>query len=130
MPVEAIDESVALGAIYIANHLQGVKAIISMTQTGATPLLMSRLSSGIPIFAYTPVQATQRRVCLYRGVLTHVFDSEKIENAAINQVAVDELKAAGVVADGDLVLITKGDYTQVHGGTNTLKVIRVGNNIR
>ncbi|MDP6969408.1 MAG: pyruvate kinase [Gammaproteobacteria bacterium] len=130
VPIDAIDESVALGAMYIANHLQGVKAIVSMTLTGATPLLMSRLSSGIPIFAFTPVAATQRRVCLYRGVMTHAFDSENIDNAAINQIAINELKANGSVEDGDLVLITKGDYTKAHGGTNTLKVVRVGNNIR
>ncbi len=130
VPIEATDESIAMGAMYIANHLQGVKAIVSMTLTGATPLLMSRLSSGIPIFAFTPQPATQRRVCLYRGVITHAFDSDYIDNAEINQIAINQLKATGEVVDGDLVIITKGDYTKVHGGTNTLKVVRVGNNIR
>jgi pyruvate kinase len=130
VPIDATDESIAMGAMYIANHLQGVKAIVSMTLTGATPLLMSRLSSGIPIFAFTPLEATQRKVCLYRGVITHAFDSEHIENAQINQIAIDELLATGEVEDGDLVIITKGDYTKAHGGTNTLKVVRVGNDLR
>ena len=130
VPIDATDESIAMGAMYIANHLQGVKAIVSRTLTGATPLLMSRLSSGIPIFAFTPLETTQRKVCLYRGVITHAFDSEHIENAQINQIAIDELLATGEVKDGDLVIITKGDYTKVHGGTNTLKVVRVGNDLR
>ena len=130
VPIDATDESIAMGAMYIANHLQGVKAIVSMTLTGATPLLMSRLSSGIPIFAFTPLETTQRKVCLYRGVITHAFDSEHIENAQINQIAIDELLATGEVEDGDLVIITKGDYTKAHGGTNTLKVVRVGNDLR
>ena len=130
VPIDATDESIAMGAMYIANHLQGVKAIVSMTLTGATPLLMSRLSSGIPIFAFTPLEATQRKVCLYRGVITHAFDSEHIENAQINQIAIDELLATGEVEDGDLVIITKDDYTKAHGGTNTLKVVRVGNDLR
>ncbi|HCH23805.1 MAG TPA: pyruvate kinase [Oceanospirillaceae bacterium] len=130
VPIDATDESIAMGAMYIANHLQGVKAIVSMTLTGATPLLMSRLSSGLPIFAFTPLEATQRKVCLYRGVITHAFDSEHIENAQINQIAIDELLATGEVEDGDLVIITKGDYTKAHGGTNTLKVVRVGNDLR
>jgi len=130
VPIDATDESIAMGAMYIANHLQGVKAIVSMTLTGATPLLMSRLSSGIPIFAFTPLETTQRKVCLYRGVITHAFDSEHIENAQINQIAIDELLATGEVKDGDLVIITKGDYTKAHGGTNTLKVVRVGNDLR
>jgi pyruvate kinase len=126
VPIGATEESIALGAMYIANHLQGVKAIISMTQTGATPLLMSRLSSGIPIFAFTPSESSQRKVCLYRGVVAHAFDSENMDNAQINQIAVNNLKTSNVVEDGDLVIITKGNYVNAQGGTNTLKVVQVG----
>ena len=128
--VHNIDESVALSAMYAANHLNGVKAIICMTQTGQTPLLMSRIRSGIPIFAFTPEEETQRRVCLYRGVITHPFDSDVLENSEVNHVAVEQLKNLGVVKNGDIVLITKGDYVKAHGGTNTLKVVRVGNQIQ
>ena len=32
----------------------------------------------------------------------------------------------GKVRDGDLVIITKGDLAGVHGGTNAMKIIRVG----
>ena len=116
--------------MYAANHLDGVKAIICMTQSGQTPLLMSRIRSGIPIFAFTPEAETQRRVCLYRGVITHPFDSDVLENSEVNHIAVEQLKALGVVKDGDIVLITKGDYVKAHGGTNTLKVVRVGNQIQ
>ena len=128
--VHSIDESVALSAMYAANHLDGVKAIICMTQSGQTPLLMSRIRSGIPIFAFTPEAETQRRVCLYRGVITHPFDSDVLENSEVNHIAVEQLKALGVVKDGDIVLITKGDYVKAHGGTNTLKVVRAGNQIQ
>ena len=128
--VHNIDESVALSAMYAANHLDGVKAIICMTQSGQTPLLMSRIRSGIPIFAFTPEAETQRRVCLYRGVITHPFDSDVLENSEVNHIAVEQLKALGVVKAGDIVLITKGDYVKAHGGTNTLKVVRVGNQIQ
>ena len=128
--VHSIDESVALSAMYAANHLDGVKAIICMTQSGQTPLLMSRIRSGIPIFAFTPEAETQRRVCLYRGVITHPFDSDVLENSEVNHIAVEQLKALGVVKNGDIVLITKGDYVKAHGGTNTLKVVRVGNQIQ
>ena len=101
-----------------------------MTQTGKTPLLMSRISSGIPIFAFTPQEKTQRRVCLYRGVITHPFDSKVIDNDQVNHVSVEQLKTLGVVKDGDIVLISKGDYVSAHGGTNTLKVVRVGDLIQ
>ena len=130
LSIKAIDECVAMSAMYAANHLCGVKAIICMTQTGQTPLLMSRISSGLPIFAFSPRPETQRRVCLYRGVITHPFDSEQISNAQVNQEAVNQLEQLGIVTKGDIVLISKGDYVKAHGGTNTLKVVRVGQKIQ
>ncbi len=124
-----IDETIALSAMYAANHLQGVKAIICMTETGATPLLMSRIRSPLPIFAYSRHEATQNRVVIYRNVHSVAFDSAMIETHQVNQVAIDLLKERGVVNDGDLVVVTKGDYINAQGGTNTMKVVRVGETI-
>lgn len=124
------DETIAMSAMYAANHLKGVKAIICMTESGATPLLMSRIRSEQPIFAYSRHPKTQRRVAIYRGVKTVPFDSQNIPNEEINQYAVDELIRRKVVCDGDLVIITKGDYVNAQGGTNTMKVVRVGNSIK
>jgi pyruvate kinase len=58
------------------------------------------------------------------------FDSETIPPEETNARAVDELVKMGVVKDGDLVVITKGDYVNAQGGTNTMKIIRVGTDIR
>ncbi|MEH6628059.1 MAG: pyruvate kinase [Motiliproteus sp.] len=127
---ENIDESIALSAMYAANHLDGVKAIICMTESGDTPLLMSRIRSAQPIYAFSNHPRTQNRVTMFRGVKTIPFDSDQIPNEEVNQLAVDELKKRGVVADGDLVIITKGDYVKAHGGTNTLKIVRVGQQVR
>jgi len=126
---EKVDESIALGAIYLANHLKGVTAIICMTETGDTPLQMSRIRSHQPIFAFTPSIKTQNRVALFRGVKPVPFDSEEIENDQINIEAIRELIKRGVVADGDKVLITKGNHANVHGGTNTLKIVNVSDAI-
>ncbi|EPJ43566.1 MAG: pyruvate kinase [Osedax symbiont Rs1] len=125
-----IDEVIGLAAMYAANHLSGVKAIVCMTATGGTPLLMSRISSGLPIFALTPKQSTQQRMALMRGVQPISFDLSTLPPPAINQAAVDCLLTAGAVADGDVVIITKGDYVNVNGGTNTLKIVRVGAKIQ
>lgn len=124
-----IDESIALSAMYSANHLEGVKAIISMTETGATPLLMSRIRSSQPIFAFSRHPDTQTRVALYRGVKNVPFIASEIPNEEINQQAVDELVRREVVSEGDLVIITKGDYINAQGGTNTMKVVRVGDRV-
>ncbi len=114
-----------MATMYAANHLE-VKAIAALTESGSTPLWMSRISSGIPIFALTAHVSTRRKVTLYRGVYPISFDSKSRDHATINREAVDELKRRGVVRDGDLVIITKGDLMGVMGGTNAMKILRVG----
>jgi len=122
----AIDESIALAVMYTANHLPGIKAIICLTETGSTPRLMSRISSDLPIFAFSRRIGTQRSVALYRGVQTVAFDTDTISAEDANKRAVEQLKAEGVVTDGDLIILTKGDTMNIHGGTNSMKIIRVG----
>lgn len=128
--MERIDEAIALSAMYAANHLQGVSAIICMTETGSTPRLMSRIKSSLPIFALSGHHSTQHRVVLFRGVQTIPFDSSTIANEHTNAAAVEQLLQQGVVQNGDLVVITKGDYANAQGGTNSMKIVRVGNDIR
>jgi pyruvate kinase len=107
-----------------------VKAIICMTESGDTPRLMSRIRSHLPIYAFSRNLRTQNRVALYRGVNTIPFDTALIPNEDVNRRAVDELVKRGVVVEGDHVLITKGDYANAQGGTNSLRVVRVGDDIR
>ena len=127
---QRIDESLALSAMYVANHLQGVKAIICMTETGYTPLLMSRISSSLPIYAMAEKPGTCEIATLYRGVVPIPFKASVLDPSEVNHSAVEKLRELEVVSDGDLVLITKGDFVNVHGGTNTLKIVRVGETIR
>lgn len=129
-PMTRIDEAIALSAMYAANHLEGVKAIICMTETGATPLIMSRIKSPLPIYAFSRYPATQYKVALYRGVQTVAFDAEKMPADEVNARAVAELERLGVVSKGDLVLISKGDYANAQGGTNSVKIVQVGGRIR
>ncbi|MCV6612838.1 MAG: pyruvate kinase [Amphritea sp.] len=125
-----IDETIGMAAMYAANHLSGVKAVIAMTETGATPLLMSRIRSGLPIFALSPNTASLHRTAMFRGVVPMHFDASSMPHEQINQSAVNSLLEAGVINTGDLVMISKGDYLNVHGGTNTLKIVRVGHDIK
>jgi pyruvate kinase len=119
------DEAIAKATMYTANSL-GVKAIAALTESGSTPLWMSRISSGIPIFAMTRHVETRRKVTLYRGVYPVSFDVTTPDHATVNKEAIDELVRRGAVRDGDLVIITKGDLMGVHGGTNAMKIICVG----
>ena len=120
-----IDEAIAMATMYTANHLH-VKAIASLTESGATTLWMSRISSGIPIYALTSHVETRRKVTLYRGVYPISFELSSTNHAEVNREAVDELLRRGAVREGDLVIITKGDLMGVLGGTNGMKIVRVG----
>jgi pyruvate kinase len=117
-------EAIAMGAMYMANHLN-IKAIAALTESGTTTLWMSRISSGIPIFALTPHEHTARRVTLYRGVYPVLFPRSHNDHVSLNFDTVKELKDRDVVEDGDIVLITKGDL-EVPGATNALKLVQVG----
>jgi len=125
---EGMDEAIAMAAMYMANHLD-VKAIAALTETGTTVLLMSRISSGIPIFALTPHIETLGKVTLYRGVYPVSFQVDHADYATLNLEAIEELQRSGVVSDGDLVIITKGDL-EVQGSTNSLKLVRVGDMVK
>ncbi len=125
MRFKRADEAIAKAAMFTANSL-GVKAIAALTESGATPLWMSRISSGIPIFAMTRHVETRRKVTLYRGVYPVSFDVTTPDHATVNREAIDELVRRGAVRDGDMVIITKGDLMGVLGGTNAMKIITVG----
>lgn len=120
-----VDEAIAMAAMYTANHLD-IKAIISMTESGSTPLWMSRIRSGIPIYGLSRHEATRRRMVLYRGVYPIAFDATRYERPLLNFKAVEELEKRGVVKKGDLVIITKGDLMGVHGRTNSMRIFTVG----
>ncbi|WP_275097430.1 pyruvate kinase [Sedimenticola hydrogenitrophicus] len=120
-----IDEAIAMAAMYTANHLD-VAAIAAWTETGYTPMWMSRISSGIPIYALTSHVATRRKVTLFRGVYPVSFDVSSDSDQDINKAIVSEMLQRGAVRNGDLLIITKGDTSGVMGGTNVMKILRVG----
>jgi pyruvate kinase len=122
---ERIEEAIAMATMYTANHLN-VRAILALTESGSTVLWMSRISSGIPIFALTRHAATRRRLTLSRGVYPLRFDVVHINPSWVIQAAINAVLHRGLAKKGDLVILTKGDYKGVSGGTNTMKILRVG----
>ncbi|WMP19108.1 pyruvate kinase [Thiothrix lacustris] len=122
---ERIDEGIAMATMYTANHM-GVRAIATLTESGATPLWMSRIRSGIPIYALTSRDAAARRVCMYRGVYPVKLHEPMKDPKIANRQAVELMIEEGIVENGDLVIITKGDFMGIKGGTNQLKILRVG----
>ena len=120
-----VDEAIAMATMYTANHLD-IKAIITLTESGTTPLWMSRVKSSIPIYGLSRHVTTQRRMALYRGVYPIPFDATDTDRRVINHAAVNELQKRGILKEGDLVIITKGDLIGIHGKTNSMKIVTVG----
>ncbi|BDM64492.1 pyruvate kinase [Shewanella sp. NFH-SH190041] len=121
----SIEETIALSTMYAANHLNGVKAIIALTESGATPQLMSRITSALPILGLSRHETTLAKMALYRGVQPIFFDSTVHAAEKVASNAMKMLKEAGYLQSGDLVLMTKGDAMETVGGTNTCKVLIV-----
>lgn len=119
------DETIALASMYAANHFPGVKAIISLTESGHTPLIMSRIRSGVPIYCYTRHPTTQRRAALFRGVYTVPFDAAPLDPAIVSDAAIDQLKKQRLLKKNDWVILTKGDFYSDSGGTNGMKILKV-----
>ena len=119
-----IDQTIAMGALFTAHHL-GAKAIVALTDSGSTPLWMSRHRIHIPIYALTTRENTQRRMALYRNVHALLMDTSTDRDTALNQ-AEQHLKSRGIVNQGDVYAITCGEPMGSPGGTNMLKICKVG----
>jgi len=119
-----IEEAIAMSSMYAANHLKGITAIITMTESGKTALMTSRITSGLPIFALSKHQKTLNLTALYRGVIPIYFDSTKDGVEAANE-AIMLLCKKKFLFNNDLVIVTQGDIMGKIGKTNTSRILKV-----
>jgi len=119
-----IDQSVAAAALFSAHHLR-VKAIAALSQSGSTALWISRHNIACPIYALTPEVSSQRQMALYRNVRPLYLEQGEDREKVLRAVE-DLLLAKGLVHHGDLIVMTMGEPMGKSGGTNALKIVRVG----
>ena len=119
-----IDQSIAMGALFTAFHL-GCKAILALTESGSTALWMSRYKTHVPIYALTSKVVSQRKMALYRNVRPLLMPNFTDRDEALSH-AEALLIERGVLKPGDTYAITCGEPMGHPGGTNMLKVCRVG----
>lgn len=125
-PFEEIDYTIAMSAMYAANHI-GAKVVAALTQTGKTALVMSRISSNISIFAMSDNNKTLQKVTLYRGVYPCYIEKTSMDDwNDVNTHVVDNLQSKSAVENGDIAILTKGMHKDKSGGTNLIKILRVG----
>jgi pyruvate kinase len=120
-----IDQSIAMAALFAAHHLK-VKAIASLTESGSTALWMSRLITGIPIYALTQEVRTRYKVSIFKGVFPLMVPQSGHDRERVLFDAEEALIAAGAVEVGDLIVLTIGEPIGKPGGTNTMIIVKVG----
>jgi len=120
-----IDQSIAYGALFTAYHLRA-RAIVALTESGSTPLWMSRHNIDMPIYAMTPSRATQRKASLYRNVHTFELNPAASDRESVLKAAEDLLLAKGLVKKDDMIVIAWGEPMGQVGGTNALKITKIG----
>ena len=123
-PPSDVEEAIARATVFTANNLN-IKAVAAMTQSGKTVLLMSRMHCAVPIYAMSSVVETRRRVTLFRGVYPIKFKGARNPERSLH-MAEDELLARGAVRNGDYIVLTIGEPFGKAGGTNTMKIVKVG----
>jgi pyruvate kinase len=119
-----VEEAIAHATVFTANNLN-IKAVAAMTQSGKTVLLMSRLPNSVPIYAMSAVPETRRKVTLFRGVYPVKFKGARDPEKSL-ELAEDELLQRGAVQNGDYMVLTIGEPYGIAGGTNTMKIVKVG----
>ena len=119
---ESYTDLVAMSAMYAAHHLKDVKAIVGLTNTGNTPRMMSRITSGLPIFGLSKNEKSLAKMALYRGVKPVFFDPE--DDTKVVEKVINCMVQKGHLQKGDKIIMTKGDVA-ISGSSNTIKVLIV-----
>ncbi len=117
-----VDQAVARASVYVAERLPDLKAIVCLTESGDTPLWMSRVLLDVPIIALSPQHTSLNRVALFRGV--NSFHCELVGNSAAEVLdnALTQLSTQGVLTPSDKVIATLGSRIGTCGHTNTMTI--------
>ena len=99
----------------------GARAIVVPTTTGRTASRVARLRPHQPIIALTPSRRAVSQMAIEWGV-TPVYVPECADVEELWSMSVDTARASGIVADGDLIVITAGTAVNVPGTTNVIKI--------
>ena len=122
--INNIDEAIAISSMSIARNMD-IKAIVALTESGSTALMLSRYRTNIPIYAFTRNEDTQRRVSLYRGVISYQYPFLVDSMSDVIEDVRKELVGSSILKSGDLIVLTSGSPLRVSGGTNSLRLINI-----
>jgi pyruvate kinase len=123
--LERADQAIAMATMFLAEHI-GVRAIVAMTESGGTARYLSRFRSSTPIYAFSRHADARRRMSLIRDVFPMDYDSRGQTPREAARGSVLKLVNAGLLSAGERVVFTSGEHMEMHGATNTLRLLQVG----
>jgi pyruvate kinase len=123
--LQAADQAIAMASMFLAEHIK-VRAIIALTESGGTARYLSRFRSSVPIYGLSRHDGARRRMAMIRDVFPVNYNSQGQATREAARGAILHLFTMGALAEGDSVIITSGDYMELHGATNTLRLLKVG----
>ncbi|HEY9144910.1 MAG TPA: pyruvate kinase [Arenimonas sp.] len=123
--LERADQAIAMATMFLAEHVD-VRGIVALTESGGTARFLSRFRSKVPIYGLSRHDGARRRMALVRDVFPVDFDSAGQSTREAARGALRHLFGLGLLAEGDRVIITSGDHMELHGATNTLRLLKVG----
>lgn len=124
---ENITDAISHAAVATALGLNA-DAILTVTKTGSTARFLAKFRPGCPIISCTTDERTRRQLNLSWGIRS-LLAEEKSGTDELFAHAVERAMAAGLLKDGDLVVLTAGVPLGVSGTTNMLRVHTVGEKI-
>ena len=116
--------AITLAAAEVADFVDA-KYVCIFSESGDSARRMSRLRFRVPMKAFTPDEAIRRRMALIWGIDSYVVERVTHTDSMYRQV--DEVLLREKLAEvGDTVVVISGTPPGVPGGTNDLRVHRVG----
>ncbi|SDS09502.1 pyruvate kinase [Microlunatus soli] len=103
----------------------GAKYLVAFTHSGDSARRLSRLRSGIPVLAFTPLESTRAELTLSWGIETHLVPMVTHTDDMIRQVD-KALTESGQIVEGERVVIIAGSPPGKAGATNMVRVRKVG----
>jgi pyruvate kinase len=123
--LERVDQAIAMASMFLAEHIK-VRAILALTESGGTAKYLSRFRSPSPIYGLSRHAPSRRKMALIRDVFPIDYDSQGMSTREAARGAVRQLFELRLLNEGDRVIITSGDHMEIHGATNTLRLLQVG----
>ena len=115
-----ISNAVAFSSVATASNV-GAKYILASSISGVTARVVSKYRPECHIIGLSPVEKTLRKMQIFWGV-TPMRTKHVAHTDEILTLAIDTVKDAKLVQDGDVVVVTAGSVYGDHAVTSMMKV--------